>query len=65
MTKKTAEFYCTTCGHTFDSEEELLLHRETGALRHNGMIHCDECDGYFESPAAFREHLQAAHRRQA
>lgn len=65
MTQRQTEFYCSTCGHSFESEEELLAHKVDGALRQENMIHCDECDGFFESPESFREHLQVVHLRQA
>ena len=65
MNQKQTKLYCPTCGHSFNSEEELLNHKETGALRTDEMVRCDECDGLFETREAFREHLQLHHIRQA
>jgi DNA-directed RNA polymerase subunit RPC12/RpoP len=65
MTRQQTEFYCSTCGHRFESEEALLAHKVDGALRQEDMVHCAECDGFFESDDAFRDHLQSTHLRRA
>jgi DNA-directed RNA polymerase subunit RPC12/RpoP len=65
MIKQAQKYYCSTCGHEFDSAAELLAHKVDGARLEDDLVHCDECDGFFESLDKFRDHLQKTHLRQA
>jgi hypothetical protein len=59
----TDAYACNECGNTYDSAEELAIHkRRTGhdAAEAEGFP-CLECGERFNDAAEYREHLRLAH----
>jgi hypothetical protein len=63
----TDAYACNECGNTYDSAEELAIHkRRTG---HDSTavegFPCIECGQRFASPEDFKDHLRLIHTRGA
>lgn len=63
----TDKYSCPVCANTFDSAEELAIHkRDTSHSKETEEgFRCLECGEQFKDPEAFRQHLDVVHTRRA
>lgn len=59
IANRNQRIYCDTCGHSFDSVEELEEHRRNAALER--PLRCLACGATFNAPEELRDHLEADH----